>query len=404
MQIPAQGRFSESPGWALRPAFGQNDWRTNTAWRQPGTASRARRYLQGLGGMLPNISVQYTYNPQIDYNLQVQALMDWYNKYYQQAYSISEQVMAELRRRGFQVQVIQTPEQLCNPSANCYDYVGHLVNLTKNGFTMQAGMGDRGSFSRVNSVSEFADSVERAFLASYESQTGAQYQQQPQPTVTQPQATVTQPQPTVTQPQPTVTQPQPTVTQPTVTQTQPTVTQQTYATGQQTMTYAKSAVLLAPDGYRTGGRFTLKIQGKPNSQVSIRAWQNGSDHGTTPFGTTDSQGYYEISGVWQDVHAGQWREIVYVGGETVGELNFTVVKPEPPPANTVGTSTPSITTTAQEPVLTQDEIPSSATQPSVVTSPSDVQITSQSTFQFSGLALLAAVGVALLLISGNGKK
>ena len=369
MQLPFQGRFSENPGWALRPAFGQNDWRTNTVWRQPGNARRIRRHLRGFGALLPNISVQYTYNPQADFMLQVQALSDWYNKYYQQAYSIAEQVISGLKGRGYRVDVLQRPEDLCNPSAGCVDFIGHVVKLQKDGREYVTGTGDRGMYSRVNSVQEVVDMLEEHF---------SMYATTATNTTSTTTATAT--------------------TTPTTTSTPTSTTTSQY--------YSRSAVLSAPDGYRVGGRFTLKIQGAPSSQVSIRAWQNGNDHGTTPLGTTDSRGYYEISGVWGDEHAGQWVEIIYVGGEQVGQINFEITKPQTQPVNTVSVSIPSYPatdsgSTTQEPVISQDQIPSSSTQPDIVAEANSRQADAGS----SMLPLLIGAGVvALILFSGGGRK
>ena len=393
MQLPFQGRFSENPGWALRPAFGQNDWRTDTVWRQPGNARRIRRHLRGFGALLPNISVQYTGNPQADFSLQLQALGDWYSKYYQQAYSIAEQVISELRSRGYRVDVLQRPEDLCNPSAGCVDFIGHVVKLQKDGREYVAGTGDRGLYSRVNSVQEFVDMLEQHF---------SMYATPATDTTSTTTATTT----ATTTTTPTAT----TTATPTTTATAiPTATSTATTTPTSTTTsqyYSRSAVLSAPDGYRVGGRFTLKIQGAPSSQVSIRAWQNGNDHGTTPLGTTDSRGYYEISGVWGDEHAGQWVEIIYVGGEQVGQINFEITKPQTQPVNTVSVSIPSYPatdsgSTTQEPVISQDQIPSSSTQPDIVAEANSRQADAGS----SMLPLLIGAGVvALILFSGGGRK
>jgi hypothetical protein len=95
-----------------------------------------------------------------------------------------------------------------------------------------------------------------------------------------------------------------------------------------TTTYRRDVQLVAPDGYRAGGRFTLKVWGPPNQTVEIAAWQNSLSHGRTAYGTTDSSGYFEISGVWAPEHAGRWQEDIYVGGELVGRLDFEITAPQ----------------------------------------------------------------------------
>ena len=169
-----------------------------------------------------------------------------------------------------------------------------------------------------------------------------------------------------------------------------------------TVTYRRDVQLLAPDGYKTGGRFTLKIWGLPNQTVEIEAWQNGQSHGRTSYGATNGQGYYEISGSWQPEHAGRWQENIYVGGEIVGRLDFELANPSQPPGNVTVTPGGSMQT-PDLPAANQPPHPDSGTKapdtgsqtPGIVVQPAG-----------TGLPMLLLIGGAavLLLMAGGRKK
>jgi hypothetical protein len=139
-------------------------------------------------------------------------------------------------------------------------------------------------------------------------------------------------------------------------------TTQASSTTATTTTYRRDVQLLAPDGYRTGGRFTLKIWGLPNQTVEIEAWQNGQSHGRTAYGATNAQGYYEISGSWQPEHAGRWQENIYVGGEIVGRLDFELVNPSQPPGNVTVTPAAQTPEMPELPAANQPPQPGSGAQ------------------------------------------
>jgi len=166
-----------------------------------------------------------------------------------------------------------------------------------------------------------------------------------------------------------------------------------------TTTYRRDVQLLAPDGYRAGGRFTLKVWGPPNQTVEIAAWQNSLSHGRTAYGTTDSSGYFEISGVWAPEHAGRWQEDIYVGGEIVGRLSFEITAPQQtqPPADTV-VILPPANQPPQPGSGSSVEIPSDGTG----NGNGDAAPSRQAGFSISPTVLL--VGAAALLFLLGGKK
>jgi len=169
---------------------------------------------------------------------------------------------------------------------------------------------------------------------------------------------------------------------------------QTASAAAATAAYRRDVQLLAPDGYRTGGRFTLKIWGLPNQTVEIEAWQNGQSHGRTAYGATNAQGYYEISGSWQPEHAGRWQENIYVGGEIVGRLDFELANPSVPPGNV--TVTPGSSTQMPElPAANQPPQPGSGAQ-----APDTGGMPSGGGFPM----LLLVGGAAVLLLMSGGKK
>lgn len=69
----------------------------------------------------------------------------------------------------------------------------------------------------------------------------------------------------------------------------------------------------ATDFY-VGETWTLNVFGPPNQSVSITATHNGIPLGTTPLGTTDSTGFFTLSGSMSVAEIGNWVETVFVGG------------------------------------------------------------------------------------------
>lgn len=391
MQLPAQGKFDEAPGWALRPAWGQQYGRSQTAgdlhpaWgQQYGRSQTAaalrpdspwsrqnrspqwgrqrmlevRGYLRGLGGAIPTMMSEPDYaKAAADAKYYFEMFFPRYsNQYWQQSKDFADAVIAELQSRGYELRNLT----LACASSDCFPAMYSFV-MAKNGRSMEASAGNP---IRFNSPSEEADFLDAAFgggsSSDYWSGGPASVSEGDIGTL---------------------------IANATTTQTANTAT---------TTTYRRDVQLLAPDGYKTGGRFTLKIWGLPNQTVEIEAWQNGQSHGRTAYGATNAQGYYEISGSWQPEHAGRWQENVYVGGEIVGRLDFELTNPSQPPGNV--TVTP---TTPELPAANQPPQPGSGTKapdtggqtPGVVGQPAG-----------SGLPMLLLIGGAAALLLSGGKK
>jgi hypothetical protein len=335
MQLPVQGKFEERPGWALRPAWGQQYGRSQSGggkpvWgqqygrREAAVALRpdspwarqnerstwgrqrmpeTRAFLRGLGGYIP--AAPFSYNPLEDMNLKAQ----WTNQYYAKSVEYADGVIAALRSMGFDVQVLGVA---CDPAAGCLGMMLYSAIINKDGKTMDTSIGNP---VRYDSPQQEASDIAYVFgiyaVPSQSFSSGINNDALVQA------ATVPSSTPTYEQWLQTATQ------APSATTTTATATQTTTAAA----SYRKDVQLLAPDGYRTGGRFTMKIWGSPGQTVEIEAWQNGQSHGRSAFGTTDASGYYEISGSWLPEHAGRWQENVYVGGEVVGRLDFELANP-----------------------------------------------------------------------------
>jgi hypothetical protein len=402
MQLPVQGKFDETPGWALRPAWGQQygrsssssgggrpEWgqqygrsQTAAALRPDSPWSRQNRspqwgrqrmpevrgYLRGLGGMIPPAPSVYG-DPVQD----LAAKTQWVNTYFAQSRQYADAVVAALQSAGFAVNILGAS---CDPGAGCIGLFQYQATISKDGKSMDASIGNP---VRYNSPQEEASDIAYLFgiyavpAQSYSTGINTSVLVQPSSTSTQ-----------VQLPQE--------LASATTTTTQP-----ANAAPATTTTYRRDVQLLAPDGYVTGGRFTLKIWGLPNQTVEIEAWQNGQSHGRTAYGATDASGYYEISGSWQPEHAGRWQENIYVGGEIVGMLDFELVNPSQPPGNVdVTPATPEL------PAANQPSQPGSGAQtpdtgvqtPGIVVQPTG-----------TGLPMLLLIGgaAALLLLSG-GKK
>jgi hypothetical protein len=383
MQLPAQGKFEEAPGWALRPARTAAALRPDSPWsrqnRNPQWGRQrmpeVRGYLRGLGGMIPPMPF-VTGDPLQD----LAAKTQWVNTYFSQSRQYADAVAAALQSAGFTVNILGAS---CDPGAGCLGLFQYQATLSKGGKSMDASIGNP---VRYNSPQEEASDIASMFgiyaVPAQSYSTGINTSALVQPSGTSAQVQLPQEFASATTTQ-------------TQTQTQ---TSNTAAT---TTTYRRDVQLLAPDGYRTGGRFTLKIWGLPNQTVEIEAQQNGQSHGRTAYGATNAQGYYELSGSWQPEHAGRWQENIYVGGEIVGRLDFELVNPSQPPGN--------VTVTPDLPAANQPPQPGSGTKaPDVSVQTPDVSVQTPKLFvQPSGIGLpvllLLAGGAALLLLSG-GKK
>jgi len=395
MQLPVQGKFDEDPGWALRPAYGPSQTaaalRPGSQWSRQNRSPQwgrqrmpeVRGYLLGLGGMIPPAPSVFG-DPVQD----LAAKTQWVNIYFAQSRQYADAVVAALQSAGFSVNILGSS---CDPGAGCVGLFQYQAVLSRDGKSMDASIGNP---VRHNSPQEEASDIAYLFgiyaapMQGYS--TGINTSVLVQPSGTSAQVQLPQEFAYATAPA-------------TQTQTQ-TQASNTAAT---TTAYRRNVQLLAPDGYKTGGRFTLKIWGLPNQTVEIEAWQNGQSHGRTAYGATNAQGYYEISGSWQPEHAGRWQENVYVGGEIVGRLDFELANPSQPPGNvtvTPGSSTQIPGASVQTPELpaaNQPPQPGSRTPdtggqtPGIVVQPTGI-----------GLPMLLLIGgaAALLMMMSGGKK
>jgi hypothetical protein len=386
MQLPVQGKFDEAPGWALRPAHGPSQ--TEAALRPGSPWSRQNRnpqwgrqrmpevrgYLRGLGGMIPPMPSDAS-DPQRDLALKSQ----WINNYYAQSRQYADAVVAALQSAGFAVNILGAS---CDPGAGCIGLFQYQATLSKDGKSMDASIGNP---VRYNSPQEEASGIASLFgiyavpVQSYS--TGINTSSLVQPSGTSAQVQLPQQ-----------------FASATTTQTQASDTAAASNTAA-TAAYRRDVQLLAPDGYRTGGRFTLKIWGLPNQTVEIEAWQNGQSHGRTAYGATNAQGYYEISGSWQPEHAGRWQENIYVGGEIVGRLDFELANPSQTPGNV--TVTPSSSTQMPDlPAANQPPQPGSGAQAPDTGGQTPGVMPSGGGFPM----LLLVGGAAVLLLMSGGKK
>jgi hypothetical protein len=115
----------------------------------------------------------------------------------------------------------------------------------------------------------------------------------------------------------------------------------------QTTTVALQNTSRPGQAFQVGDSWLITITGTPNSPVTDTATQNGVSLGTTPYGSTDSNGNFSLTGSMASGVVGSWMEQWSVGGVPGPVLNFTVsAAPMAAPA------------------------PSSQTQPAAGTSPS----------------------------------
>jgi hypothetical protein len=340
-----------------------------------------RSYLRGLGGMIPPMPSDFS-DPQRDLALKTQ----WVNTYYAQSRQYADAVVAALQSAGFTVNILGAS---CDPGAGCIGLFQYQATLAKDGKSMDASIGNP---VRYNSPQEEASDIASMFriyaVPAQSYSTGINTSVLVQPSGTSAQVQLPREFASAT-------------TAAATTQTANTATTTQTASTATTTTYRRDVQLLAPDGYKTGGRFTLKIWGLPNQTVEIEAWQNGQSHGRTAYGATNAQGYYEISGSWQPEHAGRWQENVYVGGEIVGRLDFELANQSQPPGNVTVTPTMPALPAANQPPQpgsgitapdTGGQTPGGQT-PGTGTQPSGI-----------GLPMLLLIGGAALLLLGGGKK
>lgn len=78
---------------------------------------------------------------------------------------------------------------------------------------------------------------------------------------------------------------------------------------------------------RAGDAFRVRVTGaRPGATVEVEAYQDGRSLGRTRYGTTDSAGSFTLTGTIGAEHAGRWREIWHIGGDSV-TVEFTVEAP-----------------------------------------------------------------------------
>ena len=347
-----------------------------TAWSggQDPQALRLKPYLMGLRGLIPEGPLDrlppdyYTSPPHVQFQMTAEAHRAWGQKYGPLLESITSQVVGQLQAMGYSLQLLATPQQICNPAAGCVGWQGYLYRVTTpDGCVQEATIVMPALAMSANSV----DSIVRSYVDTLES---SRYWACPQPSAP---AAAPAPAPAT-------------------------------ATATAAPTYSRSASLSAPDGYVVGGRFVLRIQGKPGGKIEIWASQNGREHGTTPFGFADSSGRFEISGVFGPEHAGSWHEKVYVAGELAGELRFSVSSPPPPAVQQPGV----VQTLSQHPQMVQGG-GGSTTLPDT----GEVAVSSSSSSSSSGdgevktaaegsnnLLLMVLVGAGVLALFLGGKK
>ncbi len=76
---------------------------------------------------------------------------------------------------------------------------------------------------------------------------------------------------------------------------------------------------------KVGDRWQIQITGAiPNGAVSVTGGQNGA-HDTTPMGNADASGNWSSNGQITADQIGSWTEAWTVGGQPVGQFQFTVV-------------------------------------------------------------------------------
>ena len=97
---------------------------------------------------------------------------------------------------------------------------------------------------------------------------------------------------------------------------------------------------------QVGDSWQLTITGAPNSPVTDSATQNGTSLGTTPYGSTDANGNFSLSGTFDSSSIGTWVETWSVGGSQASPISFTVA------AAPAGTAASTALTTTTTPVST----------------------------------------------------
>jgi hypothetical protein len=316
--------------------------------------------LCGLRGAIP--AMPFSYNPQEDYTLKQQ----WANTYYQQSVQFAQNVISEMRARGFSVNVGSSAD--CLPAAGCIGLASYSGTISKNGQEMAVTLGNP---VRFNSPSEEADYIASLFDQQAFASQLAQQQAQQQ-----------------------VQQAQQQTASSTSTGSQFTSSSSTTASssGSNTSSVPLSATITARDGYVVGRSWEVVVTGPPGQPVSVRAFQDDKDLGQTQYGVTAADGKFRMSGTFTSDTVGRWTEHWYVGDKLAGTVNFIVTKaaaaPQPGEMSTKREETRDTGTTAGP----------GDTDPGI-------RLENRSSISIPGWMLLAGAGVvALAMFSGGGKK
>lgn len=76
--------------------------------------------------------------------------------------------------------------------------------------------------------------------------------------------------------------------------------------------------------FQVGESFEVVVTGAPNEAVLAAASQNGSPLAFTPFGRTDKNGRFVLTGTMAQTHVGSWREQWQVGEIKAPLFSFEV--------------------------------------------------------------------------------
>ena len=148
--------------------------------------------------------------------------------------------------------------------------------------------------------------------------------------------------------------------------------------------------------FQVGDGFTVTVIGPANSPVAVQGTQNGTNKGTTPFGSTDSTGRHTISGSMTPDTVGTWSEVWTVGGNAAPTLNFSVAAaPSGASTTTPPPSSASSSTTTPPPS-------SSTTSTSLSTIMTNLQAPSP-VFGLPWLAVIGIGAIGLWWLSSRGK-
>jgi len=253
-----------------------------------------------LRGLVPPAPYDST-DPLRDLELKRQ----WAAQYRDVALQFANQVVSALQARGFNVQILG---ETGSPGAGYVGLPQYAAILRQGGKAMDATIGNPVRFNSPADEAQELASLFSIYATDAQASTGFN---------TSVLAPVTSPPP-----------PPPPTTPPS------SGTTQTFS-APAGPSYVRSASIVAPNGFQAGAPWTIVVSGQPNRPVSIAARKDGRDLGETTYGSTDSQGQFQMKGTFTEDTVGQWSETVKVGGEIVGSLQFTVL-PAPvagPPAS-----------------------------------------------------------------------